>query len=102
MKHCIKSTPFFILIIAAWSFQSCKKEIPDNWQWETITTKGQPTARHEAGFVAYKSKLYLMGGRRINPTSEFDPATNTWTDLSTSGFWRCNLYNWSDDWAMAK
>lgn len=63
-------------------FQSCHKPIPDNWKWETLTTNGQPTARHEAGFIAYKSKLYLMGGRRINPTSEFDTNTQTWSSKS--------------------
>ena len=50
--------------------------------WETLTTPGQPTARHEAAFVAYKGKGYLIGGRRINPVDVFDPATNTWTAKS--------------------
>lgn len=51
-------------------------------QWETLEVTGQPTARHEAAFVAYASKLYLMGGRRINPTDEFDIASTTWKNLS--------------------
>ncbi len=50
--------------------------------WETLNVKGEPTARHEAGLVAYKNKLYLLGGRRINPTSVFDPASNSWTEKS--------------------
>ena len=57
---------------------------PSNWQWETISTVGQPTARHEAGLVAYNNKIYLMGGRRINPTSVFDPNINTWTENSAT------------------
>ncbi len=63
-------------------FFNCKNDVPKNWKWETITTIGKPTARHEAGFIAHKNKLYLIGGRRINPTSVFEPNTNTWTEKS--------------------
>ncbi|MFS4467948.1 DUF5060 domain-containing protein [Maribacter sp. 2210JD10-5] len=48
-------------------------------EWEKIDAIGEPTARHEAGLVAYKDKIVLMGGRRINPTDVFDTKTNTWT-----------------------
>jgi N-acetylneuraminic acid mutarotase len=51
-------------------------------QWETIEATGKPTARHEAALVAFKDKVYLIGGRRINPVDEFDPATNTWVEKS--------------------
>ncbi|TWU58335.1 Kelch repeat-containing protein [Rubripirellula reticaptiva] len=50
--------------------------------WETISTNGQPTARHEAALVGFDGKLFLLGGRRINPVDVFDPATNTWTAKS--------------------
>lgn len=63
-------------------FQSCDGTKIKNWYWETVAAKGEPTARHEAGFVAYKDKILLMGGRRINPTDEFDTKTNTWTAKS--------------------
>lgn len=53
-----------------------------DWQWETVETKGMPTARHEAAFVAHQGKLYLLGGRRINPVDVYDPKTNTWTAKS--------------------
>ncbi len=46
--------------------------------WQTLSALGLPTARHEAAVVAYQQKLYLMGGRRINPTDVFDPVKNTW------------------------
>ena len=62
------------------SFQSCEKSIPDNWQWEVIETYGEPTARHEAGLVSFDGKLYLLGGRRVNPTSVYDPNSNSWMD----------------------
>ena len=51
-------------------------------KWETIEAIGEPTARHEAGLVAYKDKIYLIGGRRVNPTDEFNTKTNTWTAKS--------------------
>ncbi|WP_394746955.1 Kelch repeat-containing protein [Spongiimicrobium salis] len=62
--------------------QACDDGKMKGWHWETITATGAPTARHEAGLVAYKDKILLMGGRRINPTDEFDTKTNTWTAKS--------------------
>ncbi|MFK8113340.1 MAG: Kelch repeat-containing protein [Rubripirellula sp.] len=55
---------------------------PPASQWETIETIGQPTARHEATLVAFEGKIYLLGGRRINPVDVFDPETNSWTPKS--------------------
>lgn len=52
------------------------------WEWETVKTKGSPTARHEAALVAFKGKLYLLGGRGIKPVDVYDPATNAWTAKS--------------------
>lgn len=51
-------------------------------EWETLSAQGTPTARHEAALVAYKDKLYLIGGRRINPVDVYDPASNAWTEKS--------------------
>ncbi|KLU05052.1 ring canal kelch-like protein [Rhodopirellula islandica] len=47
--------------------------------WKTIATEGHPTARHEAALVGFQNKLYLLGGRRINPVDVYDPKTNVWT-----------------------
>jgi len=69
---------YLVLILLS----SCNQSDPSNWQWETIETKGTPTARHEAGLAAIDDKIYLMGGRRINPTSVFDTKTNSWTEKS--------------------
>lgn len=63
-------------------FKSCKQNPIEDWAWEKVVAQGEPTARHEAGLIAYQSKLYLMGGRRINPTSVFDTKTNKWTEKS--------------------
>ncbi len=83
MNHIFRAVVLFS-VIGILFIESYNSATPSNWQWETITTVGKPTARHEAGMVAYKDKLYLMGGRRINPTSVFDPATNTWTEKSAA------------------
>jgi hypothetical protein len=53
-------------------------------RWETLKTDGEPTARHEASIIAVNDKIYLIGGRRINPVDEFDPQTKTWTQKSAS------------------
>lgn len=50
--------------------------------WQLVEAVGRPTARHEAGLVAFKEKLYLMGGRRVNPVDVYDPETNRWTAKS--------------------
>ena len=50
--------------------------------WETVEAIGEPTARHEASLVAYKDKLYLIGGRGVKPIDVYDPRTNRWTTAS--------------------
>lgn len=50
--------------------------------WQNVAVIGQPTARHEAAFVGFQNRMYLIGGRRINPVDEYDPATNRWTAKS--------------------
>lgn len=52
------------------------------WQWEYVEAVGKPVARHEAGLFAIKEHLYLIGGRRINPTSVFNTNTHEWKNLS--------------------
>lgn len=61
---------------------ACNQAAADSPKWETVTTTGQPTARHEASFAAVDGKLYLLGGRRINPVDIFDPETGTWSAAS--------------------
>ncbi|MEO0733474.1 MAG: galactose oxidase, partial [Bacteroidota bacterium] len=47
--------------------------------WRQVPTTNEPTARHEAAFVAVGDKCYLLGGRRVNPVDIYDPASKTWT-----------------------
>ena len=55
------------------------EQAQDAAAWEVVATHGEPTARHEAGFLEHQGKLYLIGGRGMKPTDIYDPATNSWT-----------------------
>lgn len=46
--------------------------------WVTVETIGEPLPRHEAAFVEFGGKFYLLGGRRVQPVSIYDPETNKW------------------------
>ena len=72
-----KKKLYILFFCSLFSFQ-----LNSQWEWESIKAKGKPTARSEAGVFAYKNKIYLIGGRRINPTDEFDINTKTWTQKS--------------------
>lgn len=50
--------------------------------WRNVKVDGAPTARHEAGLVAYKGSLVLLGGRRINPTDVLDVDAGQWVAKS--------------------
>lgn len=50
--------------------------------WITVDAQGQPHARHENGFIDYQGKIYLIGGRRVQPVDVYDPATQGWTHAS--------------------
>ena len=49
-------------------------------EWEMVETEGEPYARHEAAFIEFDGKFYLMGGRRIQPVSIYDPIANLWSE----------------------
>ena len=82
----MKFTTTFIIIIqivgSLFLLTNCGQSGNADWRWETIVTNGEPTARHEAGLAAYNDKIYLIGGRRINPTSIYDIKANKWSDTS--------------------
>lgn len=67
---------FFLLAI---SLQQLRAQSLANYSWKTLESNGEPVARHEAAFIEVSGKFYLLGGRRIQEVSIFDPKTNTWT-----------------------
>lgn len=52
--------------------------------WQQVDTIGNDAARHEAVFVEFEGKGYLIGGRGIKPVDEFDPTILKWVELSES------------------
>lgn len=82
----VTSIPKVLKILAAISLavllQACESE--QDWQWEQVDARGEPTARHEASFVEHQGLMYLIGGRRINPVDVFDPTSLTWTEKSAT------------------
>jgi N-acetylneuraminic acid mutarotase len=81
MKHLRYNSSYILLIFCLiLLLAGCDYQDQHNLKWETVVATGTPTARHEAAFVAYKDKIYLIGGRRINPTDEFDTKSNSWTE----------------------
>lgn len=50
--------------------------------WETVPTIGEPTARHENGFVFCNDAFYLIGGRRDQPVFRLDAESLAWSQLS--------------------
>ena len=49
-----------------------------DYRWLPIEAKGEVVGRHENGFIEYKDKFYLIGGRGVNPVNVFDPKTSAW------------------------
>jgi N-acetylneuraminic acid mutarotase len=55
-------------------------------EWSTLAPSGNitPEERHEHAYVAAGNRFYLLGGRGIKPVQEYNPATNSWRNLSNS------------------
>lgn len=66
---------FFLLVFNQHVFSQSFK----NYAWQTLDCKGEPVARHEAAFVNVDGQFYLLGGRRVQEVSIFNPENNTWT-----------------------
>ncbi|MEZ9537705.1 Kelch repeat-containing protein [Shewanella sp. 10N.286.51.B8] len=52
--------------------------------WQQIATSNSFSARHEAGFIKFEDKGYLIGGRGIKAVDEFDPNLLMWHPLQES------------------
>nr|WP_231615800.1 kelch repeat-containing protein [Novipirellula artificiosorum] len=53
-------------------------------RWQTLETKGKPTARHETTFVNHDGKFYLIGGRESRQIDRFDPDSSVWDTMSVT------------------
>lgn len=76
-----KAKPFiflFVIILFIPSLRATSQQFA-NFQWKTLKCQGEPVARHEAAFIEAGGKFFLMGGRRIQEVSIFNPKSNTWT-----------------------
>lgn len=51
----------------------------EGYTWKVLTTIGDFLKREEADFVGVNGRFYLIGGRKIQEVSIFDPKTLTWT-----------------------
>ena len=52
--------------------------------WQAVETSKTFSARHEAGFIGFEDKGYLIGGRGIKAVDEFNPNLLTWRPLKKS------------------
>lgn len=50
--------------------------------WQTVTNDPPCQGLDETALTALNGKLYLIGGRGINPVEEYSPATGGWKKLS--------------------
>ena len=51
----------------------------DGYTWKVVNTTGSFLMREEADFVDVNGLFYLIGGRKTQEVSIFDPKTSTWT-----------------------
>jgi N-acetylneuraminic acid mutarotase len=47
--------------------------------WQRVDTTGKFHSREEASFVSCGGRLYLLGGRGIQPVDIYDPKTGSWS-----------------------
>lgn len=75
MNSLFKLTFLWLLIISQQAFSQSF----EGYKWQTLSCSEEPIARHEAAFIEVGGKFYLVGGRRIQNISIFDPKINAWT-----------------------
>lgn len=69
---CLFATSAFVQLVA--------RGTPPPATWQTVVCNGHLHPRHEAAFIAVGDQLYLLGGRRIQPTDICDTTTLTWRE----------------------
>lgn len=60
----------------------CRNASGQSNSWETLSPARHCLPRDEAAMTALNGKLYLLGGRGINPVEAYDPEANTWQPLA--------------------
>ena len=78
--HWISIAFFALFLTYILPVTSAQEALAQEAFWSTIDAQGNPTERHENGFVAYNGKLYLLGGRNVKRVEIYDPETNSWSD----------------------
>ncbi|WP_299780712.1 kelch repeat-containing protein [uncultured Formosa sp.] len=78
MNTLLKRLSMFSLLLVVCMQQLIAQSL-EGYTWKTLETKGDPVARHEAAFIEVNGMFYLLGGRRIQEVSIFNPKTATWT-----------------------
>ncbi|XQW86483.1 Kelch repeat-containing protein [Thalassotalea piscium] len=79
MMHINRSVAYFTFLLSLFiSFNLAATT------WQQVETSKTFSARHEAGFVKFKNKGYLIGGRGIKAVDEFDANSLTWQPLQKS------------------
>lgn len=59
---------------------------PSLWQFAFSSDSSIPEPRHETAMVEVSGKTYLIGGRGLKQTQEYDPVRRTWRDLGPPPF----------------
>lgn len=59
---------------------------PTAWELVVGAASTAPVERHETAMAEVGGKLYLIGGRGLKPTQEYDPATGEWRSLGPPPF----------------
>ncbi|MBP0903859.1 Kelch repeat-containing protein [Mariniflexile gromovii] len=75
----MRGSVFILIFLSIGLNQRLSAQTFDGYHWQTLNCIGEPVERHEAAFVEVEGKFYLLGGRRIQEVSIFNPKTNTWT-----------------------
>ncbi|MFK7934487.1 MAG: Kelch repeat-containing protein [Saprospiraceae bacterium] len=81
MKNCCYFFVTLGIVLLCWQCFTVKPAALEQGSWKEIKSQdgSLPQERHEAAFVGVGDKFYLLGGRRINPVSIYDPQKNIWT-----------------------
>lgn len=72
----------FASVLAAEPDQRVEEPEQATTGWRILEPLGEPLARHEAGFIEFEDKFFLIGGRRLNAVSIYSPKLNQWANGS--------------------